>query len=92
MSGWICRNGMKSRSQEPLLTVKESAQVLGVASNTVRAWGAVGKLSGYRRLSNGYRLYKRSDFEPVLDQVELLAATEHSDLDCRPRERTKALS
>lgn len=61
--------GMKSASDETLLTVKQAAQILGVAPNTVRAWGATGKLPEYRHPMNNYRLYRTADLQAVLLQV-----------------------
>ena len=43
------------------VTVKEAAQLLDVAPNTVRAWGAAGKIAEYRHPVKNYRLYKRKD-------------------------------
>ena len=52
------------------LRVKEAAKLLGVSPNTVRAWGAAGKIPEYRHPANTYRLYKRSDLEKMIAQVE----------------------
>lgn len=52
------------------LRVKEAAKFLGVSPNTVRAWGAAGKIPEYRHPANTYRLYKRSDLEKMIAQVE----------------------
>ena len=54
--------------------VKEAAEILGVSPNTVRAWGAAGKINEYRHPANNYRLYKRTDLERVLKQVETSAS------------------
>jgi len=56
--------------EEGYLRVKEAAQLLGVSPNTVRAWGADGKIPEYRHPLNNYRLYKRADLEKVLRQLE----------------------
>ncbi len=53
------------------LRVKEAAKLLGVAPNTVRAWGAAGKIPEYRHPANRYRMYKQTDLEKVNKQVEL---------------------
>lgn len=50
--------------------VHEAAEILGVAPNTIRAWGATGKLPEHRHPANGYRLYKRTDLEQVIQQIE----------------------
>lgn len=48
------------------LRVKEAAELLGVAPNTIRAWGAAGKIPEYRHPANNYRLYR-------LDELKRLA-------------------
>lgn len=50
--------------------VREAAEILGVAPNTIRSWGATGKIPEYRHPANGYRLYKRSDLDNVIRQIE----------------------
>lgn len=50
--------------------VHEAAEILGVAPNTVRKWGAEGKIAEYRHPINSYRLYKRGDLEQVLRALE----------------------
>jgi len=51
------------------LRVKEAAELLGVSPNTVRAWGAAGKIPEYRHPVNRYRLYKRKELEAVLRRL-----------------------
>jgi excisionase family DNA binding protein len=48
----------------------EAAEILGVAQNTIRKWAAQGKIPMHRNPANGYRLFKRSDLEKFLRQVE----------------------
>ena len=55
--------------------VQEAADILGVAPNTIRSWGATGKIPEYRHPANSYRLYKRSDLEQVIRQIEESAVT-----------------
>ncbi len=50
--------------------VKQVAELLGVAPNTVRAWGASGKLIEYRHPANNYRLYKKKDLMVLLKKLE----------------------
>ncbi len=50
--------------------VKEAAKLLGVSPNTVRAWGAAGKITEHRHPTNRYRLYKRADLEHINAQIE----------------------
>lgn len=52
------------------LRVKEAAKLLGVVPNTVRAWGQRGKIRELRHPANNYRLYKKSDLEKLLEQIE----------------------
>lgn len=52
------------------LRVKEAAELLGVPPNTVRAWGGEGKIPEYRHPINPFRLYKRTELESVLREVE----------------------
>jgi excisionase family DNA binding protein len=52
--------------RETYVTVHDAAEILGVAPNTIRAWGAAGKIPEYRHPLNGYRLYKRSDLKQVI--------------------------
>jgi excisionase family DNA binding protein len=56
--------------REKYMKVRDAAEFLGVAPNTVRAWGAAGKLPEFRSPANGYRLYKREDLEKFLRQIE----------------------
>ncbi|MEP3480579.1 MAG: helix-turn-helix domain-containing protein [Fuerstiella sp.] len=56
--------------EEGYVRVKEAAEILGVCSNTIRAWGAEGKLTEYRHPLNNYRLFKRKELEKVLRQLE----------------------
>lgn len=64
--------------REGFVTVTEAAQLLDVAPNTVRAWGAAGKITEYRHPANNYRLYKRKELEGLLNQVLRSAAIAHS--------------
>jgi len=52
------------------LTIKEAAEFLSVSLNTLRNWGAAGKIPMHRNPMNGYRLFKRSDLQKLLKRVE----------------------
>ncbi len=52
------------------LTVKEAAEYLGVAKNTMRNWEAGGKIPVHRHPINNYRLYKVSDLDALLRKAE----------------------
>lgn len=56
--------------RQGFLRVKQAAEILGVCPNTVRAWGAEGRIPEYRHPVNRYRLYKKSDLEKVLRRLE----------------------
>ncbi len=47
--------------EEQYLTVKEASELLGIAPNTLRSWGASGKIDEYRHPINNYRLYLRKE-------------------------------
>ncbi len=52
------------------LTIKEAAQFLGVAPNTLRNWGASGKIAMHRNPMNGYRLFQIDDLKKLLSTIE----------------------
>ena len=56
--------------RETFVKVRQAAEILGVAPNTIRAWGATGKIPEYRHPANGYRMYKRSDLEGLIQKLE----------------------
>ena len=53
------------------VTIAEASKRLGVAPNTLRSWGALGKIQEYRHPMNNYRLYRLDDVESL---VELLSS------------------
>ena len=67
------------------LTIKEAAEFLGVSTNTLRNWGRDDKVPMHRNPINGYRLFKRSDLEQFLSEIE--KSGKH-----RPRKAHRALS
>ncbi len=52
------------------LTIKQAALFLGVSPNTLRNWGADGKIAVHRNPMNDYRLFKIDDLERLLVDVE----------------------
>lgn len=48
----------------------EAAEILGVSQNTLRAWAKEGKIPMRRNPANGYRLFRRSDLERFLKNLE----------------------
>jgi len=61
--------------REGYVTVTKAAQMLGVVRNTVRSWGAEGRIPEYRHPVNNYRLYKRTDLERLLRKFERSVTT-----------------
>lgn len=53
-----------------LLTIKQAAQLLGVTPLTLRNWDKKGKLSALRHPINNYRVYRRSDIEKLISDIE----------------------
>ena len=49
--------------------IAEAARILGVSQNTLRAWAASGKVPVTRNPVNGYRLFRRSDLEQLLQEI-----------------------
>lgn len=52
------------------MTIKQAAEFLAVSPNTLRNWGASGKIPVHRNPMNGYRLFKIEDLERLLEEVE----------------------
>jgi len=52
------------------LTIKEAADFLGVSSNTLRNWGRDGKIAMHRNPINGYRLFRQSDLDQLLNDTQ----------------------
>ena len=65
------------------LRIKEAAEYLGVAPNTLRNWGRSGKLVERRHPMNGYRLYSKKELD------ELLAKVERHSQHARPKRKPK---
>jgi excisionase family DNA binding protein len=51
------------------LRIKDAAEYLGVAPNTLRNWGRDGKITEHRHPMNNYRLYNPRDLDLLLRQV-----------------------
>lgn len=52
------------------LTVNEVAKILGVSPLTIRNWDQKGRLTAYRNPLNNYRLYKVTDVENLLKEID----------------------
>ncbi len=53
-----------------LLTIKQAAEILGVAEVTLRRWDALGKFKAKRHPMNGYRLYAERDVIRLRDRID----------------------
>lgn len=53
-----------------LITIKKAAEILGVTPLTLRNWDNSGKFPASRHPINGYRVYKVSDIETLLMEIE----------------------
>jgi len=54
---------------EPMLTVREVAQILHVHSNTVRRWSDDGRIRSYRISSRGDRRFKPGDIARYIAEL-----------------------
>lgn len=52
-----------------LLTIKQAAQILGVAINSLRNWEKKKMLVPHRHPINNYRMYKREDIEKLAKEI-----------------------
>lgn len=53
-----------------MLTIKETAEILGVSEVTLRRWDRSGKFSPHRHPVNGYRVYRRADVLKLRKKIE----------------------
>ena len=59
------------------LKTAEAAEFLGIAQNTLRKWAERVDVPFRRNPANGYRLFKRSDLERFLSQIEKPVGKKH---------------
>lgn len=55
---------------DEFLHITAAAKYVGCCVNTLRNWEVAGKLCVYRNPMNRYRLYKVSDLDDLLRQIE----------------------
>ncbi|MFA6295059.1 MAG: MerR family DNA-binding transcriptional regulator [Candidatus Paceibacterota bacterium] len=53
-----------------LITIKQASKILGVTTLTLRNWDNNGKFEASRHPINNYRVYKISDIERLLIEIE----------------------
>jgi DNA-binding transcriptional MerR regulator len=58
-------------SAHRLITIKKAAQILGVTTLTLRNWDNAGKFTASRHPINNYRVYRSSDIEKLLLEIEI---------------------
>lgn len=58
-----------SRTRPKLLTIKQAADLLGVAEATLRRWDANGKFKARRHPLNNYRVYFERDVLRLRDRI-----------------------
>jgi DNA-binding transcriptional MerR regulator len=53
-----------------LITIRQAAKILGVTPLTLRNWDNSGKFEASRHPINNYRVYKLSDIENLVMEIE----------------------
>jgi excisionase family DNA binding protein len=59
--------------QNRLLSISESARLLGVSIDTLRRWDSTSRLPSIRSGPRGHRFYNQSDIDHFLQEVEAIA-------------------
>lgn len=68
---------------DEFMQIAEAAEFLGICQNTLRNWGRAGKVKEYRHPVNNYRLYKQSELQRVLSEIEPVVPTNASPMRSR---------
>jgi predicted site-specific integrase-resolvase len=55
--------------KDEFVLVSEAAEMLGVCANTIRSWGANGKITEYRHPVNDYRMFKKKEIEQLITKM-----------------------
>ncbi|HBD24727.1 MAG: hypothetical protein A2566_03310 [Candidatus Zambryskibacteria bacterium RIFOXYD1_FULL_40_13] len=53
------------------ITIRQASKILNVSSLTLRNWDNNGKLKAHRHPMNNYRVYKITDLETVIQEIEV---------------------
>lgn len=56
-------------SEPTYMTIGDACQLLGISPNTLRSWGAAGKVTEYRHPMNNYRLFRRSEIQRLRERL-----------------------
>ena len=59
-----------TKIRDEFVLVKEAAEMLGVCPNTIRSWGASGKITEYRHPINEYRMFKRKEVTQLIQKMQ----------------------
>lgn len=57
--------------ENKFITIKQAAKILGVSPLTLRNWDNSGKFEAGRHPISNYRVYKVSDIEELLSEMEV---------------------
>jgi len=58
------------RKRKRYMTIKEAATFLDIAPNTLRNWGASGKIDEKRHPISNYRIYEKSELARLAKTLE----------------------
>ena len=56
--------------EKKYINIKDAAKILGVSPLTLRNWDKSGKLKALRHPMNNYRVYKKTDIEKVIEEID----------------------
>jgi DNA (cytosine-5)-methyltransferase 1 len=68
--GYRIGGGVPMAKSDEFVTIKQAAQFLGVAANSLRNWDRDAKIPVYRNPISRYRLFKKADLEKLLRQIK----------------------
>ena len=63
------QRGYEMPLRDEFVLVSEAAEMLGVCANTIRSWGASGKITEYRHPVNDYRMFSRKEIEHLIKKM-----------------------
>ena len=70
------------------VTIAEACKQLGVAPNTLRSWGAHGKIQEYRHPLNNYRLYRLEDLTSLVQILQSPLKVGEPETNTKKKRRT----
>jgi MerR HTH family regulatory protein len=66
----VRKRNLPPKGDAGVLTIKESAALLGVSEVALRRWHKAGKFVPHRHPLNGYRCYRRDDLLKLRKRIE----------------------